>query len=125
LGRSFDVSAYPNASKKEGAHQHIRQMMGMTLMRQPSARRKSIPVAVNTPGVVSRPVGVAIARPGTYYCTSVAGPVIVRCRVAVIIIIGVWRVISCWIISGVIRSDVRSVCTSAQKTCNKASAKDR
>lgn len=85
-------------------------------MRQPSARRK-LPVAVNTPAVVPRTVRIAVAHAGSYHCTTIAGLVIVRSRIAVII--------SGWIITGVIRSHVWSLCASAQKSCNKTCAKDR
>src|SRR6266487_4503389 len=83
-------------------------------MRQSSRRHKLISVTA----VVGTPVSGVIAG---------GWPVVIRRRVTVIIVGRVRRrVIRGWIvITVVIRSHVRPLCTSAQKSCNDACAKDR
>ncbi len=92
-------------------------------MRQPSTRRKLLPIAVNCPVVIARPVGIVIADTGAYDRTIIAWPVI---GIRVAIIVGRFRRIICApIITGVIRGHVWSLCTSAQESCNDACAQDR
>ena len=93
----------------------------MSPMHRPSARHKSIAVVI---AVVARPN--IYVRPARHW--SICG--IVRRRIAVVVIIVVVatgrRVIRGWIsITGVIRSHVMSLCTSAQKSFDDACAKDR
>jgi hypothetical protein len=92
-------------------------------MRQPSTRRKLLPVAVNSASVVAWPVGIVVAHTGAYDRTIIGRPVIVRRRVPIIAIVR--RIIRGPIVTGVIRSHVRSLRTSGQETCNDACAKDR
>src|SRR5205807_8677192 len=89
-------------------------------MRHPTARRKLIPIAENVAAVVSRPVGVIVPDAGAYDRRIVVRRIVVRSRVAVI---GIRSVIPSWIITGVIRH-VRTLCTSAQKSCDEACAND-
>jgi hypothetical protein len=92
-------------------------------MRQPSARHKLLPVAVNCPVVIARPVCIVVAHTGANDRTIIGRPVIVRRRVPIIAIVR--RIIRGPIVTGVIRSHVRSLCTCAQETCNDTCAKDR
>ena len=89
-------------------------------MRQPTARRKLIPVPVNVAAVVARPVCVVIANAGAYDGSIISRPVIVRIRITV----RVCPIIACRIITGVV-CYVRPLCTSAQKSRHQPCAKDR
>jgi len=90
-------------------------------MRQPSARHKLLPIAVNCPVVIARPVSIVVAHTGANDRTII-GRHVVRSRVTVII---VRRIIRGPIVTSVIRIHVRPFCTSAQKSRKDASAKDR
>ena len=90
-------------------------------MRQSSAPHKLLPVAINCPVVIARPVSIIVAHTGANDRVPVRRHV-VRSRVTVII---VRRIIRGPIVAGVIRIHVRPFCTSAQESCNDACAKDR
>ena len=123
LGRSFDAKLHPNASKKIeriGAAATMRTAP----MRRPTAHRKLVPVAVNDAAVVARTVSVVVANAGAHDCPIIRRPVIVRVWITVIVV-RVRPIIACRIITGVVCCYVRPLCTSTQKSCDQACAKDR
>src|SRR5262245_13940598 len=91
-------------------------------MRQFTARRELVPVAVNIAAVVARPVGVIVPEARANDRPIVGRRIIVRSRVPVI---GIRSVIPGWIVTSVICSHVRTLCASAQKSCDEACAKNR
>ena len=92
-------------------------------MRHPTARRELLPVAVNSSGVVARPVGVVIANAGAYDRTIIGWTVIVGIWITVIVV-RIRPIIACRIITSVV-CYVRPLSTSAQKSCHQPCAKDR
>ena len=76
-----------------------------------------LPIAVDGPVVIARPVSIVIANAGAY--DGVIRRLVIRIRPVIrrrIVVTG-------WIITGVI-GHIRPLCTSAQKSCNDACAKD-
>ena len=92
-------------------------------MRQPTARRKLLPVAENSSGVIARPVCVVVANAGAYDGSIVSRPVVVRIWIT-IIVVRVRPVIARRIITCVV-CYIRALCTSSQKSCHQPCAKDR
>ena len=93
-------------------------------MHPPSARHKSIPIAINPAAVIARAVSIVIADAGAYCSSLVRRSVfIVGRRIGIIVVTG--RVIRGWIvIAAIIRRHVRTLRASAQKSRDRASAKD-
>jgi hypothetical protein len=93
-------------------------------MRQPTLRRKLIPVTVNVTAIVARPVSVIISDAGAHHRRVVSRSVIVGIR-GLVIIVRISGVIASRIIPGVIRRHIWSLCTSSQESCYEACAKNR
>src|SRR5262249_33408106 len=84
LGHSFETTPHRNASQK------IKRIGTAAVrraapMRQPTARRELLPVAVNSSGVVAWPVGVIIANAGAYDGRIISWTVIVRIWITVVV----------------------------------------
>jgi hypothetical protein len=95
-------------------------------MRYPSGRRKSVPIPVDSAPIIACAVGVVIADPRTYNCSIVGRAIIVRSRVTVVVIGGIWPVISGRIIvTGIIRCYIRALRASAHESCYDARTKYR
>src|SRR5436190_10129262 len=76
-----------------------------------------LPIAVDGPVVITRAISIVVSDTGAY--DGVIRRLVIRIR-------PVRRcVVPGWIITVVIRRHVRPLCTSAQKSCNDACAKDR